>query len=79
MTDLELDGLYTELSQALTAVGQSAASLLLARFALLAMGEIDDGPRIRALITQALASMADVVAPANAQYSQNQAVAPEQN
>ena len=79
MTDLELDGLYTELSQALTAVGQSAASLLLARFALLAMGEIDDCPRIRALITQALASMADVVAPANAQYSQNQAVAPEQN
>jgi hypothetical protein len=79
MTDPELDGLYSELSQALTAVGESAASLLLARFALLAMGEIDDCSRIRSLIAQALASMTDIATSVHVQRPQNQPVASDQD
>ncbi|HEX5210068.1 MAG TPA: hypothetical protein VFW10_20005 [Steroidobacteraceae bacterium] len=53
MTDDELDTLYGELCRSLTRVGEARAHLLLARFALLAMGAIDDPPRIRALLAAA--------------------------
>jgi hypothetical protein len=53
MTDSELDSIYGELANALTGVGESRAPLLLARFALLAIGEIDDCERIRALLKSA--------------------------
>lgn len=53
MTDDELDSLYGELCRSLTEVGEARAPLLLARFALLAMGAIDDPPRIRTLLAAA--------------------------
>jgi hypothetical protein len=53
MTDSELDSIYGELANALTEIGESRAPLLLARFALLAIGEIDDRERIRALLKSA--------------------------
>lgn len=53
MTESELDSLYGELSRALSEVGEAAAPLFLARFALLAIGEIDDVGRVRALLTSA--------------------------
>ena len=49
----ELDTLYGELCRCLTAAGEARAQLLLARFALLAIGAIDDPARIRALIAAA--------------------------
>ncbi len=53
MTDEELDGLYTELSRSLTEAGDARAPLMLARFALLAIGALDDPVRIRALLAEA--------------------------
>ena len=53
MTDEELDTLYGELCRSLTEGGEERARLLLARFALLAIGAIDDPPRIRALLAAA--------------------------
>lgn len=56
MTAEELDTLYGELCRCLTAAGEARAQLVLARFALLAIGAIDDPARIRALIAAAQAS-----------------------
>lgn len=53
MTNEELDSLYGELCRALTGAGERRAHLLLARFALLAMAEIDDAARIRDLLAAA--------------------------
>jgi len=53
MTDDELDTLYGELCRSLTQVGEARAPILLARFALLAIGAIDDPPRIRTLLAAA--------------------------
>lgn len=53
MTAEELDALYGELCRSLTAAGDARAYLLLARFALLAIGAIDDPVRIRTLIAAA--------------------------
>jgi hypothetical protein len=53
MTAEELDTLYGELCRSLTAAGEARAQRLLARFALLAIGAIDDPARIRALIAAA--------------------------
>jgi hypothetical protein len=50
MTETELDSLYSELCLTLSKVGEAGAPLLLARFALLAIGEIDDVERVRALL-----------------------------
>ena len=50
MTESELDSIYGELCRALSEVGQAGAPLLLARFALLAIGEIDSSERVRALL-----------------------------
>ena len=53
MTDGELDDVYTALCEALGNAGPTRAEQLLARFALLAMVEIDDPVRLRALIERA--------------------------
>ena len=53
MTDDELDTLYGELCRSLTQVGEARAPLVLARFALLAIGAINDPSRIRALLAAA--------------------------
>ncbi|HEX8758015.1 MAG TPA: hypothetical protein VF745_16890 [Steroidobacteraceae bacterium] len=45
LTAEELDTLYGELCRSLTAAGEARAQLLLARFALLAIGAIDDPAR----------------------------------
>lgn len=56
MNQTELDTLYTELCRALTEVGEPRATLLLARFALLAIGEIGDIETVRALLVRARAA-----------------------
>ena len=56
MTDSELDAAYTALCEALAAAGEPAAMPLLARFALLAMVEIDDPEAVRRLIARAAAA-----------------------
>lgn len=53
MTDDQLDLLYGELCRSVTQAGAAQAPLLLARFALLAIGAIDDPSRIRALLAAA--------------------------
>ena len=53
MTDGELDDVYTALCEALGNAGPARAQQLLARFALLAVVEIDDRARLRALIERA--------------------------
>lgn len=54
MTESELDGLYGELCRALSQVGEAGAALFLARFALLAIDEIDNAGRVRELLTSAV-------------------------
>jgi hypothetical protein len=56
MTDAELEALYGELCRAVTEVGETKAALLLARFALLAIGEIDDPAVVRGLLERARAA-----------------------
>lgn len=53
MTDTELDTVYTQLCQTMTALGAERAPLFLARFALLAMVALDDPARLRAMIADA--------------------------
>jgi hypothetical protein len=53
MNEAELDEVYTELCQALSARGRDAAPALLARFALLAMHEIGDAGKVRRLLAAA--------------------------
>lgn len=56
MNEHELDEAYTELCRALTERGESRTLPVLARFALLAMHEIGDPGRIRALVREACAT-----------------------
>lgn len=58
MTDIELDNLYTELCRTMGSVGEQRAPLLLARFALLAMGAIDNAAVIQALLCDAANGLA---------------------
>jgi hypothetical protein len=53
MTESDLDSLYGELCRSLSEVGEAGAPLFLARFALLAIGDIDDVGRVRALLLSA--------------------------
>lgn len=53
MTESDLESLYGELCRALTEAGEQHAALFLARFALLAIGEIDDVERVRELLESA--------------------------
>ncbi len=55
MTDADLDAFYGELCQAVSEVGAERAPLLLARFALLAVGALDDCERARELLASARA------------------------
>jgi hypothetical protein len=54
MTEAELDSLYGELCLALSQVGEAGAALFLARFALLAIDEIDNAERVRVLLMSAV-------------------------
>jgi hypothetical protein len=58
MTDAELDTVYTTLCKTMTQVGEANAPLFLARFALLAIQEIDDAGAALGLIEAAGASEA---------------------
>ncbi len=53
MTASELDAVYTRLCQAMTTLGEPAATLFLARFALLAITHIDDSSAVTRLIDDA--------------------------
>ena len=54
MNAAELDELYTELCRGLSERGEADTPMILARLALLLMGEVDDPGRIRAAIQEAL-------------------------
>lgn len=54
MNDQELEQIYTDLCHAMTERGPHKASLILARFALLAFHEIGDAAVIRRLLAQSL-------------------------
>ncbi len=53
MNEAELDAAYSELCRMLTEQGEPLAVKVLARFALLAVHEIGDVQRVRALIASA--------------------------
>lgn len=53
LSPTDLDAVYTELCQALTTLGEPQAPLMLARFALLAITELDDADTARRLIAAA--------------------------
>lgn len=53
MTDAELDTVYTRLCKTMTQLGEANAPLFLARFALLAIGEMNDPEASLRLIDEA--------------------------
>lgn len=53
MTESELDSVYTQLCRTMTDLGEARCSLFLARFALLAIIEIDDMAAAQRLIAAA--------------------------
>jgi hypothetical protein len=57
MSNEELAAVYTHLCHVMTRVGEKDAPLLLARFALLAIGEIDDAQSATRLIDAASAAI----------------------
>lgn len=57
MTEIELDNLYTELCHTMASVGEQRAPLLLARFALLAMGAIGNADVVQGLLRDAADGM----------------------
>jgi hypothetical protein len=63
MKDADLDALYTQMCHAMTALGEAQAPLYLARFALLALTQIDDRSTIERLITEAALGLEPVPAP----------------
>ena len=58
MTDTELDAVYTRLCKTMTQVGDPAAPLFLARFALLAIDRIGDAEAAQRLIDAAAEDLA---------------------
>ncbi|MGS0894957.1 hypothetical protein ACVBGC_20840 [Burkholderia stagnalis] len=66
MTDTERDTLYTELCRTMTRIGETDASLFLARFALLAIEAIGDTATVEQLIADAGDGLPDANAPAPA-------------
>ncbi|RQZ63315.1 hypothetical protein [Burkholderia sp. Bp9004] len=64
MTDTERDVLYTNLCRTMTRIGETDASLFLARFALLAIEAIGDAATITRLIADAGDGLPDTGAPA---------------
>ncbi|GJH19911.1 hypothetical protein CBA19CS22_25235 [Caballeronia novacaledonica] len=59
MNDAELDTVYTRLCKTMTHLGEAKASLFLARFALLAIGEMNDPYVSLRLIDEASDGIAD--------------------
>jgi hypothetical protein len=59
MTDAELDAVYTRLCKTMTRLGEANAPLFLARFALLAIGEMKDPEASLRLIDEASDGMAN--------------------
>ena len=59
MNDSELDTVYTRLCKTMTEVGESNASLFLARFAMLAITRLDNTGAALQLIEQAHEGMTD--------------------
>jgi hypothetical protein len=57
MTEHELDIIYTQLCKTMTDLGEARSSLFLARFALLAIHEIDDIATAQRLIADASEGM----------------------
>ncbi len=57
MTEAELDAVYTRLCKTMTDVGEAAAPLLLARFALLAIVQLGDAAAAHELIDAASEGM----------------------
>ena len=57
MTESELDDAYTRLCKTMTEIGEAGSSLFLARFALLAIMQIDDPGGVERLIAEAGAGM----------------------
>jgi hypothetical protein len=53
ISESELDSVYGELCRAISEVGEAHAPLLLARFSLLAIGEIADAERVRCILASA--------------------------
>ena len=64
MTDTERDTLYTDLCHTMTRIGETDASLFLARFALLAIETIGDAKTVARLIADAGDGLPDTGAPA---------------
>ena len=64
MTDTERDTLYTDLCRTMTRIGETDASLFLARFALLAIEAIGDAAIVARLIVDAGNGLPDTGAPA---------------
>ena len=58
MTDTELDAVYTRLCTTMTQLGEPAAPLFLARFALLAIDRIGDAEAAQRLIDAAAEDLA---------------------
>ncbi|KAK43597.1 hypothetical protein BG58_31695 [Caballeronia jiangsuensis] len=59
MNDAELDAVYTRLCKTMTQLGEANASLFLARFALLAIGKMNDPDVSLRLIDEASDGIAD--------------------
>lgn len=57
MNDADLDALYSRLCRTMTALGEAKAPLYLARFALLALTQIDDRAAGERLIVEAAAGL----------------------
>ncbi|MGR3911183.1 hypothetical protein Q3A80_29460 [Burkholderia sp. SR8] len=66
MTDTERDSLYTDLCRTMTRVGETDASLFLARFALLAIDAIGEAATVASLIADAGDGLPDTGAVARA-------------
>ncbi|AKM00626.1 MULTISPECIES: hypothetical protein [Burkholderia cepacia complex] len=65
MTDAERDTLYTDLCRTMTRIGETDASLFLARFALLSIEAIGDTAIVARLIADAGDGLPDAGMPAS--------------
>ncbi|UXU88751.1 hypothetical protein [Burkholderia sp. S-53] len=65
MTDAERDTLYTDLCRTMTRIGETDASLFLARFALLSIEAIGDTATVARLIADAGDGLPDAGMPAS--------------
>ncbi len=59
MNDSELDAVYTRLCKTMTQLGADKAPLFLARFALLAIGQIGDPDTVARLVDDAAAGLGE--------------------